>query len=134
MCATVNVVRFHLIGIIRGPLTIAVWKEQERFYMFDPNERSKEGKAIEKPYKKENEEQQEVNVQNEEGAACVIWFIDLKELAQLYINNTPREKTKDFFVISNVEIQNVTETTNSWNSWTGKDSHFFLGEMLVKLI
>lgn len=95
---------------------IAVWKEQERYYMFDPNERSKEGKAIEKPKKEENDE---VNVHHEEGAACVTWFIDLKELAKLYTENTPRDQSKEYFIISNAEIENYVEPIEPWNTWDG---------------
>lgn len=102
-------------AIIRGPVTIAVWQEQGRYYMFDPNERDAEGKKILKLKKLSNEAEEP-----EEGVACLTWHSDLKSLVNTYMNNLPEETVRDPFIISAIEVKDYSQLPSPWHLFNRK--------------
>ncbi|RZC38818.1 uncharacterized protein BDFB_004743, partial [Asbolus verrucosus] len=85
--------------ILVGPVIAAIWKEDDRFFMFDPNERDAAGKTV-KP--------------NEPGVACVTWFTKLADLVGLYMENVPMQERKDRFVLSRATIKDYEPVAEDW--------------------
>ncbi|XP_030747483.1 uncharacterized protein LOC115875982 isoform X2 [Sitophilus oryzae] len=106
----------HDCCIILGPLILAVWIEDGLYYMFDPNERDQNGKAIKKITTGGSNV---INIDDGCGVACVTWFINLNDLVELYINNTEKNKRNDRFYLSKVAINDYEEISDDWNNFKG---------------
>lgn len=100
--------------IICGPLLLAVWCENQLYYMFDPNERDKNGFVI--PKKKLIAPK---NAVIEQGTACVTWFTNLKDLVDVYMNNVDRARRRDEFWLSKVLMNDFIKVPDPWHSFQG---------------
>ncbi|KAL1502116.1 hypothetical protein ABEB36_007308 [Hypothenemus hampei] len=103
--------------IILGPQTLAIWVEDDRYYMFDPNERDQEGKAI---IKKTDFDQ------STQGVACVTWHQDLKNLVNLYIANTEKTRRGERFYLSRVVIKDYLPVSEDWFNFKGIDINVWI--------
>lgn len=111
-----NILIDHETCIIFGPLIVAVWIENNWFYMFDPNERDGEGKVIQRTL---NVGSDTVIVDKSKGFACVTRFKKLKDLVNLYMNNLEKDKRDYLFHITKVQIQDYVELPENWNNFKG---------------
>ncbi|KAJ8954144.1 hypothetical protein NQ318_005738 [Aromia moschata] len=106
----------HECCVIIGPITLAVWIEDGKFYMFDPNERDKNGKAI--PHQTVVAGNV-VPLDNPPGVACCMWFASLKDLADLYLSNVEKHMKMDPFYISKVSINDWVDIPDPWFNFKG---------------
>lgn len=104
--------------VICGPNILAVWQEDGNYYMFDPNERDNKGLVIIKRMKVGS---QEKVVNYTPGTACVTWYKDLKDLADVYINNVDRSRRNEQFWLSRVLINDFSSLPDNWYNFTGTD-------------
>ncbi|CAH1118614.1 unnamed protein product [Phaedon cochleariae] len=102
--------------VILGPITLAVWVEDGRYYMFDPNERDKNGLSI------SNNTVYGTNLIPMEllpGTACLMWFADLKDLVDVYMRNVEKTKRLDPFYLSKVQINDYVDIPDPWYNFKG---------------
>jgi hypothetical protein len=85
--------------ILMGPSIIAIWKEDNRYYMFDPEERDTTGRT---------------SLPEQPGVACVTWFSQLNDLVTLYMHNTPKAYHKDRFIVRKVVIKDYIQMAEDW--------------------
>lgn len=103
-------------GLIQGPQNVAIWQEGGFYFMFDPKERDEYGmKFVKSTIKTENDEN--------EGAACLIWFRDLFELTLMYIDNVPIQHRRDPFRLTKIEICYAEDKTDDYYEWKSVDCH-----------
>lgn len=107
----------YFSGIIRGPVLLAVWSEEGKYYMFDPNDRDSYGKAIRRKYRLGSTSDQ---LNSDPGFSCLTWFTDINSLVELYMNNLDNTQKRDFFFISKIEIKNYEEFPGRWNNFIRK--------------
>lgn len=123
--------------VIQGPQILAVWVEDEVFYMFDPNERDHEGKGmfiyffvnfskfkvflaiISTAIVGSNV----VNLEHPSGMACVVWCDNLKNLVNLYVNNTEKTRRDERFYLSKVIIKDYLAVSEDWFNFKGSFIH-----------
>ncbi|EFA04883.1 hypothetical protein TcasGA2_TC014944 [Tribolium castaneum] len=86
--------------ILIGPNIVALWRENGRYYMFDPDERTPIGSTI-KPG-------------DPPGVACVTWFNKPSDLVALYLSNVPKNTLKDRFLICKVKIKDYVQVPEDW--------------------
>nr|CAI5839704.1 unnamed protein product [Callosobruchus analis] len=106
----------HECCVIIGPLTLAVWFEDGKYYMFDPNDRDKNGRTI---VKSQYMGSVLVPMDYIPGVACVTWFKNLKDLVALYMSNVEKAFKSDPFYLSKVEITDYIEVPDAWYSFKG---------------
>ncbi|CAH2003564.1 unnamed protein product [Acanthoscelides obtectus] len=106
----------HDCCVVIGPITLAVWVEDGKYYMFDPNDRDKNGKAI---VKSQYVGSVLVPLDYTSGVACVTWFKNLKDLVALYMNNVEKAYKTDPFYLSKVEITDYVDVPDAWYSFKG---------------
>lgn len=82
--------------------------------MFDPNKRDKSGKVIIR------NKELGLHDDQEQGRACVTWFISLEDLVNLYMLNVEKNLRREHFYISKVEIKDYVPIPHPWNNFTGK--------------
>ncbi|KAJ3650838.1 hypothetical protein Zmor_016916 [Zophobas morio] len=87
--------------ILNGPHIVAVWKQENKFYMFDPEERNPVGKLVEV---------------GEAGVACLTWYTRLADLIAVYVGNLPKEKRNSKFMLCKVAIKDYVPRTEDWFS------------------
>lgn len=95
----------HLAGVIDGPNIVAVWTENNYYYMFDAKARNSSGKKLTK----------EESVAGETGMSCVTRFQHLKDLAEIYIENVPKKERSDYYKITHIELKPFLG--KNWNHW-----------------
>ncbi|XP_028139261.2 uncharacterized protein LOC114333567 isoform X2 [Diabrotica virgifera virgifera] len=100
----------HICCVIIGPITLAVWVEDGKFYSFDPNGRDSEGRAI---------SQQNLELFPSQGKACVMRFNKLRDFVDLYMNNVPKPMKADPFYLSKVVIDEHIEVAEPWYNFKG---------------
>ncbi|GJQ78158.1 hypothetical protein Trydic_g2490 [Trypoxylus dichotomus] len=100
--------------ILLGPLTLAIWLENEMYYMFDPNERDNNGLFIVK----------QVQIGSFlkvydvlPGVACLTWYANLKDLVDIYMKNVPKEQRRDSFVVCKIQIDDYVALPEPWNNF-----------------
>ncbi|XP_074039685.1 uncharacterized protein [Leptinotarsa decemlineata] len=102
--------------VILGPLKLAVWVEDKKFFMMDPNERDAFGRAIsEKTVYGSNM----VHMDLLPGKACVMWFTSLHDLVDVYMNNVDKPQRSDTFYLSKVQIENYVDVPDPWYNFKG---------------
>ncbi|XP_065167903.1 uncharacterized protein [Atheta coriaria] len=101
----------HDAIIIQGPLVVAIWKEEDLFYLFDAHERDPNGFAIVKEVQIGSVMEA---VDYISGVACLTWFTDLRDLVDMYMANVDRDKRHDTFIISTVEVNDYIELPSDW--------------------
>ncbi|XP_050312068.1 uncharacterized protein LOC126747451 [Anthonomus grandis grandis] len=106
----------HDACIVLGPLVLAIWVEDGMFYMFDPNERDSDGKAI---IRQAIVGSNIVNLDPAQGVACVVWCKELQDLVNLYVNNTEKSKRDQRFFLSKVLIEDYVEVSEDWYNFKG---------------
>lgn len=90
------------VGLLIGPESVAVWREQNYFFMFDPNRCHQ--------YKRANK-------YAEDGNSCLSWFKNLSNLVQLYISNLQKEKRSFMFKICKVEAKEYIDKAHDWQNF-----------------
>lgn len=103
--------------VITGPITLAMWKEDELYYMFDPNERDHNGLVIVKSLQIGSE----IKVMDyTPGVACLMWFKNLKDLTRIYMNNVDRTLKSEPFIVSKVQINDYVDLPQAWSNFEGE--------------
>lgn len=87
-------------GLIQGPEVVAVWREKNFFFMFDPNQCNE--------YKRSAEG--ELN-------SALTCFRSLKDLVELYTGNTQKEFRDSIFKLTQVEIVEHQPKANDWQNF-----------------
>ena len=85
--------------ILNGPHIVAVWKQENKFYMFNPEERNPVGKLVEV---------------GEAGVACLTWYTRLADLIAVYVGNLPKEKRNSRFMLCKVAIKDYVPRAEDW--------------------
>lgn len=60
-----------------------------------------------------------IPIQSSPGTACVLWFTDLKDLVDLYMNNIEKSKKKDTFYLSKIKIEDYVDIPENWYNFIG---------------
>lgn len=95
----------HLAGVIDGPNVVAVWKENNYYYMYDAKARNRFGLNLTK-----EEISSEIG-----GMSCVTRFQQLKDLAEVYTENVPSKVRQDYYKITHIELKPFLG--KKWNQW-----------------
>lgn len=85
----------HLAGVIDGPNIVAVWTENNWYYMYDAKARNRFGRKLTKD---------ENNPENA-GMSCVTRYQQLKDLAEIYVANVAQKERQDYYKITHVELK-----------------------------
>lgn len=93
--------------LLIGPDTVAIWREQNYFFMFDPNQCHQYRRADEF---------------SEDGNSCISWFKNLSDLVQLYISNLKKDKRSFMYKICKVEAKEFTDKANNWQNFKAINS------------
>lgn len=95
----------HIAGVIDGPNVVAVWKENEFYYMYDAKARNGFGERLTK----------EETEAGESGMSCITRFKNLKDLAEVYIENVPKKERQDYYKITHIELKPFLG--KNWYQW-----------------
>lgn len=100
--------------ILYGPIILAVWMENQSYYMFDPNERDNNGLMIVK----------QVQIGSFlkvydvlPGVACLTWYTSLKDLVNTYMKNLTKQQRREQFVLCKIQIEDYHELPALWNNF-----------------
>ncbi|XP_017785371.1 PREDICTED: uncharacterized protein LOC108568673 [Nicrophorus vespilloides] len=104
--------------IVNGPLVLGIWKEGNKYYLFDPVERDPNGNKIIKEIRVGSIFEA---VDFISGVACVMWFKDLKDLVAHYVKNVDRLQRRDQFILSTVEINKYQVLPEDWRNFVAID-------------
>ena len=106
-----NFFKKHDMGILDGPVSVAIWIEGSKYFMWDNNDR--DDKGVKCVY----DETKEMFC-----TACVTEFANLNDLVTLYSGNIDDSNRNDFFMIKPVIIHDYSFIPESWNNFIGKFS------------
>lgn len=95
----------HIAGVIDGPNVVAVWKENDLYYMYDGKPRNALGVRLTK----------EETDAGENGMSCVMRFHRLKDLAEIYIENVPKKERQDYYKITHIQLKPFLG--KNWHQW-----------------
>ncbi|KAG4068904.1 hypothetical protein HA402_005052 [Bradysia odoriphaga] len=95
----------HIAGVIDGPNVVAVWKENDFYYMYDAKARNGFGIRLTK----------EETDAGESGMSCVTRFQHLTDLANVYIENVPRKERQDYYKITHIALKPFLG--KNWHQW-----------------
>jgi hypothetical protein len=98
-------------GLILGPDDVSVWREQNYYFLFDPNQC--EG------YRRVKDPLEVDTISN----SCLNWFENLKDLVKHYTFNLPKDKRNSVFKICKIETHNFIERAKNWCNFCGIGSH-----------
>ncbi|KAL0106077.1 hypothetical protein PUN28_016068 [Cardiocondyla obscurior] len=113
-------------GVIEtSSMAVAIWSEDDCYYMFDPRQCDAVGIRIrEKNITEEATNNKKETLMKETGNCCVIRFSDINSLAALFLQNVDPTKKNDRFIIRRVAIVDDVPGTRPWNEFqpgvTGK--------------
>ncbi|KAK5638441.1 hypothetical protein RI129_012736 [Pyrocoelia pectoralis] len=102
--------------VVTGPLTVAMWVEDGKFYTFDPNERDQKGFVIVKSIQVGSQIQL---LDYKPGVACVTWYTDLNILVEVYMRNVDPNLRREPFFLSKVVIKDYVPIPDDWNEFEG---------------
>ena len=95
----------YVSGIIETlPMTVAIWTDDEYYYIFDPHQCDRFGFRV--------VEEKKVN-----GKCCVMRFKYINSLAAHFIQNIPVDKKNDRFVIRKIDIFNDVPGIQPWHNF-----------------
>lgn len=89
-------------GIILGADVVAVWREQNYFFIFDPNHCHQYKRA---------------DMNASIGNSCLSWFKNLSDLVQHYINNLRKDQRGMVYKICKIDSQDFIEKANDWHNF-----------------
>ncbi|KAF5281689.1 hypothetical protein FQA39_LY17710 [Lamprigera yunnana] len=108
--------RCNQTGVITTPLMVAVWFEDDYFYMFDGNERDEKGLVITKSPRTSSRRESHGRVY---GYACVTWYSDVQLLVDTYMKNLDPMERKAVFILAKVVLHNFEPISKTWNNFEG---------------
>ncbi|XP_968612.4 uncharacterized protein LOC657031 [Tribolium castaneum] len=79
----------------------AFWREDGKFYLFEPNECDECGTLVE----------------NQDGKACVMWFTHFGDFLAKILANLNQKQHKAYFSLYKVEVNDVEDTSDDWNAF-----------------
>jgi hypothetical protein len=95
------------VGLIIGPDTVAVWREQNYFFMFDPNHCHQYTRA------------DELSI---DGNSCLSWFKNLSDLVKTYTGNVVKGKRGFMYKICKVEAKEFIDKAHDWQNFKSINS------------
>lgn len=95
----------HIAGVLDGPNLVAIWKENDYYYMYDAKARNRFGRKWTK----------EANSDEKSGMSCVTRFQHLKDLAEIYVENVSRKERQEYYKITHIELKPFLG--KSWFEW-----------------
>ncbi|XP_018342493.1 PREDICTED: uncharacterized protein LOC108748706 isoform X2 [Trachymyrmex septentrionalis] len=100
-------------------MAVAVWSQDDCYYLFDPRYCDATGIRIreEKVAEKDKKEKIIQKDKKEIGNCCVIRFPDLDSLTALFLRNVDPTKRNDRFTIRHVTIVDDVPGTRAWNEF-----------------
>lgn len=84
-------------GVIQGPDVVAVWREKNNFFMFDPNP----CEGFERTF-------------DSEANSCLNWFKNLEDLVKVYVANIPKDNRNSIFKVAKVETVEHVKKSDDW--------------------
>ncbi|CAG9803717.1 unnamed protein product [Chironomus riparius] len=102
-CGIISLFKQYDYGLIIGPDVVAVWRENSRYFMFDPNQC--------KAYRRFNDE--DIEPYN----SCLNCFQNLSDLIQLYIENLPKSNRNAIYKICKIESRDYKEKSTDWQNF-----------------
>lgn len=84
-------------GLIQGPDVVAIWREKNYFFMFDPNQCNGYRRSTDKEFN-----------------SCLSSFKDVNDLVKLYVENLAKELRNSIFKIAKVEIFEHDKKSKDW--------------------
>lgn len=98
--------KHHDYGLILGHDVVAVWREQNHYFLFDPNQCDQFKRvAFDDDFAILN--------------SCLSCFKNPADLVKLYIDNLPKDKRNSTFKICKVETFDYVEKPNDWYNFKG---------------
>lgn len=85
----------HITGVIDGPNVVGIWKENNYYYMYDAKARNRFGRKL-----KKDASSDEVS-----GMSCVTRFQQIKDLAEVYVDNVSKKERQDYYKITHIELK-----------------------------
>ncbi|CAO1430984.1 unnamed protein product, partial [Diamesa serratosioi] len=98
-------------GIIQGPDKVAVWRENELYFLFDPNQCRGLSRASSKKISYEDD----VVILN----SCLSWFQNLSDLVNLYVENLDKTCRQGVFKICKLEVLKHVKKAENWYNFKG---------------
>lgn len=99
-----NLFKHYDYGLIIGADVVAIWRENNRYFMFDPNQC--------KGYRRFNEEE-DVDPFN----SCLSCFQDISVLVQLYTENLSKAQRQGVYKIYKIETREFVGKSNDWHNF-----------------
>ena len=87
-------------GVIQGPDVVAIWRESNFYFMFDPNPCTNFSRSFE-----------------EDSNCCLSWFKNLDDLTKLYIENISKELRNSVFKIAKVDVLEHERRSEDWQKF-----------------
>lgn len=98
-----NLFKHYDYGLIIGTDVVSVWRENNRYFMFDPNMCKEFSRA------KENDEQP-LN-------SCLHCFENIRDLVQLYTDNLAKTYRKSTYKICKIDTHDFMERSSNWQEF-----------------
>lgn len=98
-------------GIIQGPDKVAVWREKDFYFMFDPYQ----CKGISRVSSKKDKMQDEIEISN----SCLSWFQNLSDLVSLYVENVGKSNRQGIFKVCKLEVLKHVKKAEDWYKFKG---------------
>jgi len=102
-CGIINLFKHYDCGLIIGPDVVAVWRENGRYFTFDPNQC--------KAYRRYNDDDEEPY------NSCLNCFQSLSDLIQLYTENLAKTQRNDIYKICKIESGEYSEKSTNWQNF-----------------
>ncbi|CRK90234.1 CLUMA_CG003947, isoform A [Clunio marinus] len=88
------------LGLIQGPEDVAIWREKNLFFMFDPCQCNEFRNSFE-----------------DECCSCLSWFGNVEDLIKLYIEKVPKEFRNSVFKIAKVDVHDYRKKSDNWKNF-----------------
>lgn len=98
-----NLFKHYDYGLILSRDVVAIWREQNYFFMFDPNQCDQFRRAF-------DDEEKSFN-------SCLSCFKSTADLVQLYIENLPKDYRNSVFKICKIETCDFVEKSADWQNF-----------------
>ena len=98
-------------GVIQGPEKVAIWRENELYFMFDPNQ----CQGISRISIKNISSDDDLVIYN----SCLSWFQNLSDLVNLYVENIGKTNRQSVFKVCKVEVLNHVKKAKDWYNFKG---------------
>lgn len=111
--------KLYDIGILDGPENVAIWQENNLYYMFNGRKCDKYGKKWSNIISDRdiNNVDDEFDDELTYGAACVTWYHNLKDMVNCYMNNISIKHSQESYRLTYIEVNDAIKKSDNWQNW-----------------